>query len=115
MKVRVRAGRGGRDGGRNTAIVERPVQVHQHCNDWATVDYLDEAGGHDAVSVTALVMESVEDQEVFRPDVQNNGTLWTEFRMEVREAPGESTTWVFVSKESSPHRGGARRSRSRSS
>lgn len=109
MKVRIRAGRGGRNGGRNAAHVERPVRVHQHCNDWATVDYLDEAGGHDTVSITALIMESEEDLAVFNPGLGGHGLLWTEFKLETRRSDGEPTTWVFVRKEPRPVRPRKRR------
>ncbi len=111
MKVRIRAGRGGRDGGRNTAYVERPVQVHQHCNDWVTVDYTDAAGGHDTLGITALIMESEEDLAWFNPGLDGHGTLWNEFKLEVRQEDGKPTTWVFVPREDAPARPGRRRQR----
>lgn len=87
MKVRKRTGRG-----RSAPVVERPVRVVQHCNDWATVDYLDEAGGHGTVPVTGLVMEHEADLAVFHPALTGHGQLWNEFKLK----PEEGGTFVFV-------------------
>lgn len=92
MKVRLRVGRGGR----NAASVERPVRVHQHCNDWVTVDYLDAAGGHDTINITNLIMESEADLQIFAPGLGGHGNLWSEFRLHPLQPDGEPTTWVFV-------------------
>lgn len=104
MKVTIHRGRG-----KGRTRTYRPVRVHQHCNDWATVDFLDEEGGSGAVSVTDLVMESAEDLEVFRPDTQNNGTLWDEFQIKASGEPPDR--WVFIPKGLRPVPPGARRRR----
>lgn len=105
MKVLLQVGRGGR----NAASVERPVRVHQHCNDWAAVDYLDVAGGHDTVSITALIMESEVDLAMFNPGLGGHGALWDEFKLAIRRADGEPTTWGFVPRVERPKRPARRR------